>query len=136
MQSKGRVVAPQAGRSVPEFSATYADVTEQRLGNILAPGSHATVNINDSIMWHSNDLVALHSNPASQAEYGARKRYLQQALDVVFPLAEYPWSSWASSPTPIKTNNSNIRAHLDKNSTMPWPLSTMTHLGLKGTLAP
>jgi len=85
MQSKGLVVAPQAGGSVPEFSVTYADITKQRLGMILAPGRHATVNINDSVMWRSKDLVALASEPASQAKYAARKEYLQQMLSNAFP---------------------------------------------------
>jgi LmbE family N-acetylglucosaminyl deacetylase len=51
MQSKGLVTTPQKGQKIPEYSATYADITKHRLSSILTPGKHATVNINDSTMW-------------------------------------------------------------------------------------
>ena len=85
MHSRGLVTPPK--RKITEFSATYADVTEHRLGKLFEPGKHTTVNINDSTMWLSKDLVALSKEPTAQAEYGARRKYLQSALNVAFPLA-------------------------------------------------
>ena len=88
LHSRGLVVAPQTGRGVPEFSVTYEDITKQRLGKALVPGRHATVNINDSTMWRSNNLTVLSQRESgSLAEYAARKRYLQRTLNSAFPLS-------------------------------------------------
>ena len=108
MHSRGLVTPPK--RKITEFSATYADVTEHRLGKLFEPGKHTTVNINDSTMWLSKDLVALSKEPTAQAEYGARRKYLQSALNVAFPLAKCLWSNLSASRVPSTARN---RANYD-----------------------
>ena len=39
------------------FSVKYDDITEQRLDEALVQGSHATVTINDSVMWQENPMT-------------------------------------------------------------------------------
>jgi len=88
LQSNDMVVPPNKGQDILEYSITYEDITSKRLGSILA-GTHKSININDSAMWKSRDLVMLQTDPEAQLAYASRKGYVLNMLEACLPASEF-----------------------------------------------
>jgi hypothetical protein len=78
--------APPKAQAIKELSLTYAQVTQQKVAQVLTSGP-STININDSVLWPLTKLDALASGGKGLEEYQVRRDYVIECLENLFPSA-------------------------------------------------